>query len=478
MTIWSEIGSGTDIDMYWIFGIILVFGAAVGKHEIYDGYSIYQVIVKDKHESELLKGIINEVSADVWSHPLPGRPGQVLVARERQTEFQELLNDAGLVYQIEVKNVKELLELEDRLLEEASIRRSNESESIERLSFDKIHKYDEVDNYLELLAIAYPNVVSLVVGGHSFEGRPIKYLKISSTKFQDHSKPVIFIQSLIHAREWITLPVTLYAIEKLVTHVQDQDLLRDMDWIILPIANPDGYVFTYSENRLWRKNRATGYMIADFCSGVDLNRNFDFEWSAYSSKLVCSEVFHGKGPFSEPETAVIRNILRENLDRMEMFLDIHSFGSMILYGYGSEMLPPNALSLHLTGQVMAAAIDNVKTSWNPDYIVGNTAAVLYQTSGSAQDYAQSVGVSHSYTIELPGYRLGLGTGAGFLVDPKFIRQAGYETWEGIKVGARIAKENFRRKMNVKNFWKTFTSGARNLTVEDLLRMLRGGVKHM
>ncbi|KAJ2941092.1 hypothetical protein O0L34_g10324 [Tuta absoluta] len=450
MTICAEIGSAMDIVMYWIFGVILICGAVVGKHEIYDGYSIYQVIVQDIYEVERLNKIIYNVSADVWSHSLPGRPGQVLVARERQQEFQELLDDAGVVYQIEVHNLKELLELEDKLLEEAGVRSSNLS--VERLSFDKIHKYEEVDNYLELLALAFPSVVSLVVGGHSFEGRPIKYLKISTTKFEDRSKPVIFIESLIHAREWITLPATLYAIEKLVTHVQDQDkdLLTDIDWIILPIANPDGYVFTHNQNRLWRKNRATGYMIADICSGVDLNRNFDFNWSSYSSNLVCSEVFHGKGPFSEPETAVVRNILHENLDRMEMFLDIHSFGSLILYGYGSEMLPPNGLSLHLTGQEMASAIDNVKTFWNPDYIVGNTAAVLYQNSGSAQDYAQSVGVSYSYTIELPGYRFGLGTGAGFLVDPKFIKQAGYETWEGIKVGARIAIENFRKKRNLRD----------------------------
>lgn len=53
------------------------------------------------------------------------------------------------------------------------------------------------------------------------------------------------MQSLLHCREWVTLPATLYAIEKLVLDVQDQDLLQNIDWIILPVANPDGYVWSH-----------------------------------------------------------------------------------------------------------------------------------------------------------------------------------------------------------------------------------------
>lgn len=57
------------------------------------------------------------------------------------------------------------------------------------------------------------------------------------------------MESLLHAREWVTLPATLYAIHKLVIDVTEQDLLQDIDWIVLPIANPDGYVHTHIEVR-------------------------------------------------------------------------------------------------------------------------------------------------------------------------------------------------------------------------------------
>lgn len=42
----------------------------------------------------------------------------------------------------------------------------------------------QVDAYLEELARNYPATVTLVNAGNSIEGRPIKYLRISTTDFQ------------------------------------------------------------------------------------------------------------------------------------------------------------------------------------------------------------------------------------------------------------------------------------------------------
>lgn len=198
------------------------------------------------------------------------------------------------------------------------------------------------------------------------------------------------------------------------------------------------------QERFWRKNRARGLMIADFCMGVDLNRNFDIMWGTASSSSVCSETFHGRSPFSEPETAIIRDIYREHGNRIELYLDIHSFGSMILYGYGNGQLPANALGVHVLGVNMAQTIDSVKWPSNSNYVVGNIALVLYDASGGASDYAMSQGTQFSYTFELPAWR-NSNSMNGFLVDPDFIEQAGYETWEGIKFAARFIDENLKRK---------------------------------
>lgn len=189
-------------------------------------------------------------------------------------------------------------------------------------------------------------------------------------------------------------------------------------------------------------------MVGDFCMGVDLNRNFDVAWSQASSNNACMDTFHGRGPFSEPETAVIRDIFNEYSSRIELYLDIHSFGSMILYGYGTGQLPPNALTVHLLGVNMAQAIDAVKWPTNANYIVGNIMLVLYAASGGASDYGMARGATYSYTFELPAYR-NTATMNGFLVDPDFIEQAGYETWEAIKLGARFVSAS-RRDSQLRN----------------------------
>lgn len=182
------------------------------------------------------------------------------------------------------------------------------------------------------------------------------------------------------------------------------------------------------------------------CAGVDLNRNFGMGRGTASSNSPCSDTFHGTAAFSEPESTVIRNIIAEHRNRLALYLDIHSFGSMILYGFGDGSLPSNALQTNLVGVQMAQAIDRVKWPFNRNYIVGNIFNVLYAASGGASDYGQ-LNAIYSYTFELPAWRNSAWL-QGFLVDPEFIEQAGFETWEGIKVGARAALAAFRQRNSV------------------------------
>ncbi|XP_047538952.1 carboxypeptidase B-like [Vanessa atalanta] len=423
-----------------IFKIIFLIFASVyivqAKHEEYDGHSLYEVKVNDLVQVDELNAIVEEMNLDLWSYAIPGREGLILVAKNMKPLFENAVNKIGVEYKIVTENIKEKLELEDKLLADAA-RSSNFSRS-GGISLDVIHRYNVVDRYLTDLANRFPRVVRAVSAGRSVEGRDIKYLRISSNNFQDRNKPVVMIQSLLHAREWVTLPVTLYAIHKLVIDVTEQDLIRNIDWIILPIANPDGYEFSHTSTRMWRKNRRTGFGV---CVGVDLNRNHDFNWGTASSNSACSDTFHGPRAFSEPETQITRNIITEFRSRLSLFIDAHSFGSLILYGYGNRQLPPHALILNTVGVQMAQRIDAVKWPSHRNYRVGNIAAVLYQASGGSSDYVQSmIGRGLSYTYELPAYR-NLNNINGFLVDPAFVRQAGFETWEGIKVAARYVVQN-------------------------------------
>lgn len=65
------------------------------------------------------------------------------------------------------------------------------------------------------------------------------------------------VVSGIHAREWITPAVATYMIEQLTNELtpENDDLIENLDWYILPSANPDGYAYTWDNDRLWRKTR-------------------------------------------------------------------------------------------------------------------------------------------------------------------------------------------------------------------------------
>lgn len=100
--------------------------------------------------------------------------------------------------------------------------------------------------------------------------------------------------------------------------------------------------------------------------------------------------YPGTHAFSEPETQYIRDILRDSqyANRIQLYMDIHSHGNYVLFAYGDASLPPNAAQLHLVAAAMGAAMDALKLPQAGYYQIGNSAIVLYGTSGSAQDYGQ------------------------------------------------------------------------------------------
>jgi len=147
---------------------------------------------------------------------------------------------------------------------------------------------EELDAWMKLMASRHPEA-SLFRVGTSVEGRPITGITIKKRE----GLPVMYLQSALHSREWITLGANVWYISRLLTgNVSDETWLTEqLEWRIVPLVNPDGYVWSYTKDRLWRKNRGTGLsnkwcrrtFEADSHShvGVDLNRNWDTQgWTA------------------------------------------------------------------------------------------------------------------------------------------------------------------------------------------------------
>lgn len=75
------------------------------------------------------------------------------------------------------------------------------------------------------------------------------FFQISTSNFTDTNKPVYYLDAAMHAREWVTVPVALYVIHRLVEDLreEDRDLLENIDWIVLPIVNADGYEYSHTD---------------------------------------------------------------------------------------------------------------------------------------------------------------------------------------------------------------------------------------
>lgn len=209
------------------------------------------------------------------------------------------------------------------------------------LSFTSYHTPAQVDAALNTLHSSYPTKTSIINIGTSYDGTQIKALKISSNPaINDATKGDVVYVGLHHAREWITVEMSLYlADELLARYSTDATLQADMDrlqiWII-PVVNPDGFTFTTTGGscaddaspRMWRKNRR---LNSDGTRGVDLNRNWGYQWGLLSgsSDIPSAPSYHGTGAFSEAEIQVIRDFLNARTN-LKSFVSYHSYSELYL----------------------------------------------------------------------------------------------------------------------------------------------------
>lgn len=274
---------------------------------------------------------------------------------------------------------------------------ASKSKQSRKVGFTDFHRHDEINDYMQDLARSYKSTVKVYDAGKSFEGRQINAIGITNGK-NNVNKSVIFVDAGIHAREWIAPAMALYIINQLVES-PNKSLMDHYDWVILPVVNPDGYEYTHTRQRLWRKTRSNS---TNSCVGTDGNRNFDYHWGEVgASSNACSETFKGSKPFSEPETQVVRNILHALEGRCKLYLTFHSYGNFILYPWGwTSRLPDTWKDLDEVGQVAAGAIKNATGT---KYTVGSSTNVLYAAAGGSDDYAfGAANVPFAYTVELPG----------------------------------------------------------------------------
>jgi len=358
-----------------------VGGKPVDQRVRYDGYQSVRVQIRSQADLNTMHEI-----GDLWSEAEGVGPVDYLVAPDKIGA----LNATGLSYVVLNKNVQKLIDMERASLDLNGGWQGPADSSW----FDDYKNLAAVSAYVDTLIALRPDLASRFSAGTSLQGRDLFGIKITSPGGVAN-KPAIVFNGCQHAREWITPMVTMFIADELIRNessdAQIAALLDRVEFYIVPVVNPDGYEYTWTNDRYWRKNRRGTY-------GVDLNRNWSVGWGGEgSSSNRDSETYRGTSAFSEPESAGLADFMT-SLGNVATSIDFHSYSQLILEPWGyTNQAPPDAPEFKLLGDTMAAEIFSV---FGKSYVAGRTYNTIYPAAGVAGDWSYGDLGAYGLSIEL------------------------------------------------------------------------------
>lgn len=303
------------------------------------------------------------------------------------------------------------------------------------------HNYSEIVNTLVYLNDTYPDIVDLFSIGKSWENRTIYCIKLTNESIAG-PKPKLFFVGYHHAREPISAELPLYfvvdAAASFGTNVTITHMLNGSEIYIVVALNVDGLELI-KKNDWQRKNAhpydddgdgrldedppddengdgqiqdliqwtgsywtfvrwegidddADGLFNEDWVGGVDLNRNYGYQWNATcdsGSPYPSAEDYRGPAPFSEPETQAIRDFALQH--DFGYAVSFHSGAEVILcpWGYVNTPTPHDSLFKEVAADLSALVGAPYEQS-----------AQMYTTSGVWDDWMYGNRSSFALTCEV------------------------------------------------------------------------------
>ncbi|XP_062901277.1 carboxypeptidase B-like [Mobula hypostoma] len=395
-------------------GLVAVISEAfpVGMHS---GDKVLRLRPGNEQHVQFLKTMSDTEKVDFW---LPtwaellmiNSTADIRVPAEWVSEILSELEKIGLKYEVLNENLQVLIT--DKF---------SETLSGANYSYENYHSWEEIEDWTAKIAEDNPKLISRLEIGKSYEGRSIYLLRVGKRKHV--VKPSIFVECGIHAREWISPAFCQWfvkeAVESHETGSPLKTLLDEFDFLVVPVVNVDGYSYTWTENRFWRKTRSR--YPGNYCTGTDPNRNFAAKWcSLGASRSSCSNVYCGPFVESESEVKAVASFVRDHLQHIKAYLAIHSYSQLLLLPYSytfSESRHHEELNALAGG-----AVAELRSLHGTNYRYGPGASTIYPAAGISADWAHDLGIKYSLTFELRD------TGEhGFLLPESLIKPTCEET---------------------------------------------------
>ena len=402
-------------------------------------------LVKVFSHGEVDRNAIASSGLDVTEHAGHGYV-EVVVNDQQQ---QDLLDSLGVLYEVVTPDL--ITQERERILADAAFAQATTVTSLPS-GRDSYRVLADFEAEIDQLVADNPDIAKKIVVGQSVEGRNLNGIEIGvGVNEPEDGRPVMLMFGNHHAREWpsATAPME-FAHDLLATFnagdARTVDLLSRARAIIVPVSNPDGYdasrtagdlidlntvdgggtvsILATPGNAYKRKNcriiggqtQPAGACVAfsspgGYGIGIDLNRNYGALWGgpgADGFPNTASALYRGPAPFSEPETAAIRELISSR--QVTTLISNHTFSNLLLRPVGIQpfTIGPDDFPIGFAPDECFTTADGTDMGMQAlgermTAQVGYTNQFgweLYDTTGTTEDYSYNATGGYGYTFEI------------------------------------------------------------------------------
>lgn len=358
------------------------------------GHKVIRVTPRTKEQVDFLVSLLERddgFNIDFWIEPAGvNSPADIHLSPEFYTGVTANLTRAGMAVTVQIEDLQDSLD-----------KQNPGARMFGGFSYDKYHTYDEIVGEMKKLVSQFSNLATMFTFGKSYQGREQWAVKIQAKR--STGRKTFLVHCGIHAREWVTQATCIYMINKMLNNYgRDSDMtsiLDKMDWIIMPVFNPDGYVQTWTSNRMWRKTVSPN--SGSRCRGSDPNRNWGYKWGGIgTSRNPCSDTYPGSRPFSEIETLNVARYMFNHRQELVGYMDIHAYSQLWMTPWGYKRTRPRDYQ-EMESVSRAATNALYNAGYSTRYRVGPSSVIIYATTGGSTDWAYGVlGIKYSFALEL------------------------------------------------------------------------------